>query len=233
MNSKICKKKINNILNSEKQIDCSTPKEFITGQLLAKPNLVSTWEEIEKENKNLKRENILKTKEIINLQEILTKKDEFNNKLYKLLKAMKEKSDNELNELQEKYDDLKEKFEETHRYYWRQVDLVGVDISKKEKKDMKDYIKQLDCDKCITDYVEKEKKLQILKLEIDRKKKVVHIDIIKSEEICNICFTRCRSKPMCKICKESNTCHECEVKQKNKFGKCAFCNMPYSSINNT
>jgi hypothetical protein len=110
---------------------------------------------------------------------------------------------------------------------WNFIHITCDDLSKNTRTSIKQKLRFIQDSKEIRAFLEN-KKYSIKELKYDLVDKALFISLIKADDTCEICFVNKKtSVSACKTCKEINICDSCEKMQKQRFGRCAFCNVDY------
>lgn len=120
-----------------------------------------------------------------------------------------------------------QKEQETHRN-WDEIHIICPKLSSRTKATIKKIIAPCICFEDVENAILGMYQDEFEIKSMTREKKKLTIEILWKRSECQICFTNPVIKStLCKNCKFSYTCSNCEIKQKERYGKCAFCNTSY------
>jgi hypothetical protein len=133
--------------------------------------------------------------------------------------------------------------ESSETIYWQEIKIIAPFLNSHVKKNLKNRIKYIKNITHIREYLNIKYNIEniIVKkhdITISLLKRNVHSpesclensleSCLENSKECQICFEDvCVDKLICTNCKHPQICYECEIKIKEEFGRCAFCNIEY------
>jgi hypothetical protein len=115
------------------------------------------------------------------------------------------------------------------KVYWDKIIVSCPEMSNESIEDLKRQVATVGTREKIIDILDKNyNDFTTVDIDIDYEQLKVFVILTKDTEECSICCkNNVVNQQKCKTCKQVNICKDCEKKQLEVYGRCAFCNTSY------